>query len=156
MAIETVMDSYSCDIYDVEIGMENIDDISASAYKKKEMKRCLKSVLCGLKDCEDENARMALYLKSTLNISGARNLFAALDNRFYEARLEGDSIDGQDADYHMDLLKEWEDMFSRRLQEYLRVQYREMDEIAELLLCAQSIEKPELKSALEQLNIAIY
>ena len=151
-AIELIKDQFDEQEYDVDFAVEAIDALEISAYKKAEMKRCLQNVISRLYGQKDEEKRKQLYYSVLLNISGARNLFAALERNLKEARLSDDIIDQCNGSYYTEPLNEWKALFSQRLREYIHIKNVEFERIVEILLWAQAAEKPEVKEAAEQLK----
>lgn len=154
-AIEIIMEQFEDGLFSAEEALDEIDELNVSSYKKAEIKRCLLHVIKALRNMEDDDARKAFYMSTILNISGARNLFAALERNLKDARLADDIIDQYEGSYYVEPLNQWRDMFTHRLQEYIHVKNIEIERIVEVLMTAQAAEKPEIKEAVEQLEINI-
>lgn len=150
-AIETIMRQFANNSFDIETAHREIDMLNVSAYKKAEFKRCLTNVVATLDNIKDEESRNKYYFNAILNISGSRNLFAALDRNLKEARLEDELIGKYSGNYYGEELNKWQELFAQRLQEYITIKNIEQGIVVESLLRAQALEKTEIKEAVDQL-----
>ncbi len=152
-AIETVMAMYPERYPNVDAQVEKLDELKVSPYKLTEFKRCLYHVLTTMKNMRDQKEREAFYMSAVLNISGARNLFAAMEQGLREARFPQELIDENTGSYDEDNLLQWQGIFCQRLQTYLDVRNVELLTMSELLLRALAREKAEVREAVVQLEL---
>ena len=150
-AIETIMSQFANNSYNIETAQNRIDTLNVSNYKKSEFKRCVIHVIATLDKIKDEETKKKYYYNALLNISGARNLFAALDRNLREARLEDDLIGKYAGNYYGEELNKWQKLFAQRLTEYITIKNIEHEFVVESLLRAEALEKAEIKEAVEQL-----
>jgi hypothetical protein len=152
-AIETVMDQYPVRYPNVEAQVEKLDELQVSPYKRTEFKRCLYHVLTTMKNMRDQKEKEAFYMSVVLNISGARNLFAAMEQGLREARFPQELVDENTGSYDEANLMQWQEIFCQRLQTYVDVSNVEVLTLYELLLRALAREKAEVREAVVQLEL---
>lgn len=153
VAIEMIMEQYAETYPNVEAQVEKLDELMVSTYKRTEFKRCLSYVLTTMKGLKNGKAKESYYMNAVLNISGARNLFAAMEQNLREARLSEELADEIVGKYDEENLMQWQEMFRLRLQTYLEVRRIDTEELSELLLRALAQEKAEVHEAVVQLEI---
>lgn len=152
-AIEYLVYQYEDQVFSREEAMELVNSLDVSEYKRTEIRRCLTHVIPTLDKLEDA-ARRDFYLSTVLNISGVRNLYAALERGLKAARLQADAIDSRNCRFYEEKpLLAWWRTFRRRLQEYIYVNNPDDSRIPETMLHALAAEKTEAREAAQQLGI---